>query len=134
MVTPCPRLAAVFYVNRNIPKFDFVPPACPLGIWNCSCDLIIFSDVHLNNLTPAYIQTPCFRIPMLVVLLHSSFLCLQKQLLKFGLFSSLCHLFRQASTLQFLGVLLFLCSNLGWGGGVLPWIILWVGVCWSNYQ
>ena len=48
LVTPCPRLASVFYLIEIYQMFDFVPPAYPLGIWEGSCGLITLSAVFIS--------------------------------------------------------------------------------------
>jgi hypothetical protein len=50
LVTPCPRLALVFYLFRNLTNFDCVPPAYPLGIWKGSCGLITLSAIFISFL------------------------------------------------------------------------------------
>ena len=50
LVTPCPRLALVFYLFRNLTNYDCVPPAYPLGIWKGSCGLITLSAIFISFL------------------------------------------------------------------------------------
>ena len=48
LVTPCPRLASVFYENRNIPNLILVPPTSPLSIWTCGCSNFTLSTFFIS--------------------------------------------------------------------------------------